>query len=412
MSNKIHWYGERGVVNALITQIASSGTAAGIAFLKCIQWGDGEFKLWLEKITDIEYIVEIGLGRFGDPDLIMVCTTTDEAGSQKKHAFFIEAKVTTYQESYEKGGPSCINRQLTLKYRFAQALQGWSADNRPIVESDQQHSAYYPSSEDGSVIEKSPVPRLIAKQSVLAILRSAGLHDVANQDIHFAAWTWDRESFFTDGWDAFSVSAGRPMFLDTKGNEVLGQLASKVGWLGYQHINKSKSLDELLDASYSNALKSMRSTLVPAEVVTTESNWPRLKSKNIRDLKNAAVTHQLKSLIEQAKAIFDPENVTVYAGSVSVTLLYAGVGYRKVLLKLVPQNHGKTNEKIKLGVSTTLNQDQWAEKTSTEIMGIGAEKVQPFYMFDLEPDDAGNAFAESVFEQLAELMLTNESEDN
>ncbi|MDB4671142.1 hypothetical protein OAF34_03315 [Pirellulaceae bacterium] len=409
MSSRIRWYGERGVVNALITQIAASGTEAGIAFLKCIQWGVGRPKPWLDQITDIEYIVEIGLARFGDPDLIMVCTTTSASGEKRRCAFFIEAKVTTFQDSYEKGGPSSINRQLTLKYRFATALQHWPADGRAIEESDEQHAAYYPSDEDAPVVENSPIPRHIAKRTVLSICRSAKLHEVEFEDIHFVAWTWDRDSFFAGGWETFLKSPGRPMFLGLNGKEVLGQFAPRVGWLGYQHIHACPVLGELLDDSYGEAFSSMRNTLIPTEAVTTESAWKPLASTNVRKLQCDEVIKQFHSLTEKAKAVFGTENVTVYSGSASVTLLYAGLGYRKVLIKLVPQDHGQDSEKNRLGVSAYLNQSDWAGKTSKEIRGIGTEKAkQPFYMFDLTPDQDGDAFAEAVFDQVAELMLAEE----
>jgi len=411
MSRSIQWYGERGVVNALVTQVAAKGAHAGISLLKCIQWGDQQTKPWLEQINEINYVIEVGLSRFGDPDLIIVCTSVDDSKKEKRHAFFIEAKVITYQESVEKGGPSSINRQLTLKYRFAQAMQTWRGDLQPIAETAAWHGAYYPSGESAAVREDSPVPRQIAKRSVIQICLNAQLHGIPVKDIHFVAWTWDREPFFGNDWNKFTQSKGRPMFMDRHGNEALNDFASKVGWLGYQHIDQSPGLKEVLDHSYRAAFDSMLPSLLPEIPVTTDAaGLQRLVTRNIRNLTKHDVKNQLQSLIECAQAVFGEDNVSVYAGSVSVTLFYAGLGYRKVLVKLVPQGHAGSGERNTLGVSASLRRATWGDKTSDKIRSIGTDtSAQPFYMFDIPAGDAGASFAGAVFDQIAELMLAQDA---
>lgn len=412
MSTSVQWYGERGVVNALVTQVAAHGVAAGIAFLNCIKWGDQQARPWLNQVNRIDYVIEVGLSRFGDPDLIIVCTSVDDSGMEKRHAIFIEAKVISYQESVEKGGPSSINRQLTLKYRFAQAMQTWRGDLQPIAETDTWHSAYYPSDESATVREDSPVPRQIAKRSVIQICRNANLNAIPIDDIYFVAWTWDREPFFGSCWDDFTQSAGRPMFMDQHGNEILKEFASRIGWLGYQHIDSCPVLKEVLDHSYRAAFESMLPSLTPEIPVTTDTTQlQKLVTRNIRTLKNHEIKNQLQALIGCAQAVFGVENVSIYAGSVSITLYYAGLGYRKVLIKLVPQGHGQADERITLGVSASLGRSTWADLSSDELRSIGTDRnAQPFYMFDIPSGEAGESFTEAVFDQVAELLLDNDGD--
>ena len=409
----IQWYGERGIINSLVTQLSASGVEAGIAFLKCIQWGDGQSKDWLLRVTSITYIVEVGLSDFGNPDLIIVCTSKDSTGSVRRHIIFVEAKVVTYQESFEKGGPSSINRQLTLKYRFAQALQAWKGQLRPIAESNSWHAAYYRSDESASVREENPLPRQIAKRSVIQICLSAQLQGVPIDDIYFVAWTWDRESFFADGWDKFIASKGRPMFMDLEGNEILSRFAHQVGWLGYQHIHQSTVLKNVLDHTYHAAFASMRPSLMPEVKVGPELSMPpRMLTRNIRFLKNEQVKSQIEALTANALAVFGPENVTVWGGSISVTLFYEGLGCRKVLIKLLPQGHGESDEKNLLGISTSLGQKTWGDMASTELRSIGSteQSLQPFFMFPVPPGREGEVFARAVFDQVAELLFAQDGD--
>lgn len=110
----LFWYGERGIVNALVIRIASLGVNGVRKLFSCIQWANVENNRWIDGIKSVRMVVEVGLGQFGDPDLIVVCTTTDGT----RYTVFIEAKAVPYFYSSEQGGRSRIHRQLSLKYRF------------------------------------------------------------------------------------------------------------------------------------------------------------------------------------------------------------------------------------------------------------------------------------------------------
>jgi hypothetical protein len=134
MPNEIEWYGERGIVNALVTDFVGRGEAEAVAgvrsLLEGVQWAGGATPAWVRGVSAVTFFVEPGMGQFGNPDLILVCST--DVGAPP-YIVIVEAKVVPYLESAmsntdsmsEQGYNSSINGQLTLRYRLAQALCGW-----------------------------------------------------------------------------------------------------------------------------------------------------------------------------------------------------------------------------------------------------------------------------------------------
>jgi hypothetical protein len=124
------WYGERGIINSILTHMQQSITGfveEVKKFVNAIQWADGNSAEWIDSIKSAHAIVELGFGQFGDPDLILVC----ESEQGQKHIIFVEAKAKSYRDSMMSnldpgmkapGFNSSINGQLSLKYRFAQAI--------------------------------------------------------------------------------------------------------------------------------------------------------------------------------------------------------------------------------------------------------------------------------------------------
>lgn len=60
-----------------------------------MQWADGATPAWIDEVTSVAFLVEVGLGDFGNPDLVLVCQTPDPL----PYVVFVEAKVTTYLDS-------------------------------------------------------------------------------------------------------------------------------------------------------------------------------------------------------------------------------------------------------------------------------------------------------------------------
>ena len=92
------WYGERGIVNSIVTHVASQqnpGKTAG-KLLDAVQWADSGKPVWMSQITDVNLIVEVGLADFGNPDLMIVCRTK---GDDRPYCVFVEAKAICYQFS-------------------------------------------------------------------------------------------------------------------------------------------------------------------------------------------------------------------------------------------------------------------------------------------------------------------------
>lgn len=150
----IIWYGERGVVNAIVTHLARLNAAD--AFLRCIQWANGSTPDWVEHLRSTKIIVELGLAEFGNPDLMLVC----ESGvDSRPYCVFLEAKVCPHCASAisnsegmtARGFNSSCNGQLALKYRFAKALGQWNGVQRTIEEPAAIYEAYRRTPSDGGL---------------------------------------------------------------------------------------------------------------------------------------------------------------------------------------------------------------------------------------------------------------------
>src|SRR4051812_34027455 len=84
--NEILWYGERGIVNALIVDIVSQQKAG--EFLRAIVWANGQPPAWISQVKEVSFLVEHGFAQFGNPDLIAICHPRNE--TDETQVIFIE----------------------------------------------------------------------------------------------------------------------------------------------------------------------------------------------------------------------------------------------------------------------------------------------------------------------------------
>ena len=392
------WYGERGIVNSLVTRIATLGIKGVKELLRCIQWADADQNQWIEGIASARMVVEVGLGQFGDPDLIIVCATGDGA----RYGVFVEAKAVPYFYSAEQGGRSRIQRQLTLKYRFVLALESSRGEGR-IVEAETTHANYQRGAEGSDQADDCNYPRQLAKPSVLSLCRDAGLFDTPIENFRFVAWTWDSKPFY-DAED-FAASASRPLFLQSDGTEDWQQTRSKLGWLGYAPLF---DCDGLTDQTIVQAFHTMMPAAVPVDVPWIDCEDEGLKPYNINNLCSASTKDRLSRLETIAEQHFRPGSVKRLNGSTSITLTSPSTGQPKVLVKLLPRDHGP-DEYIKLGISASLNRSQWAER---EFNGPDCIAKQAFFTIDLPNGGDAYDIVSKAFAELAECVPTeDESED-
>lgn len=386
----LRWYGERGIVNALATRIDSLGTDGVKQLLRCIQWADNQPGDWIEQIHSAQIVVEIGLAQFGDPDLIITCQTTEGT----YYAIFIEAKVVPYLYSAETGGASRIHRQLTLKYRFAQALNVSKSRSR-IEETATNFANYQRGADESDLAEAGDKPRALSKQTVVALCKEAGLHKTPLENFRFVAWTWDREPFFAA--ENFKTSPSRPVFLQNDGTESWQATQSKLGWLSYSALLNSEGLT---DTAFTQAVDTMMNSDAPTVEVDIECKGDSLVSHNINKSFSESTKAQLSELEAIAKLYFPAGSVQRLAGSTSIRLNSPGNMKPKVLVKLIPQSP-KSNEYIQLGISAFLERQEWAGK---EFKGPECVQEQPFYTLDLNHDQTAIDTAHQAFSELVELL--------
>lgn len=204
-------------------------------------------------VSHAHLIVEVGLADFGDPDLLIICRTR----SGMIHLVFLEAKAQSYTDSMQQTSPlraakwgmeqdgfnSSINGQLTLKYRFANALSLWDGRAASISESRSLFEAYQVRLNDSP--KKSPGRRL-AKPSILGIFERLGLARLPEANCHYIALTWDCESkVFFNSPDVSSDYL--PVFLGGAGEERFSTMLDRIGWIGYKQLEESLSLSNVTE---------------------------------------------------------------------------------------------------------------------------------------------------------------------
>lgn len=398
---EVYWYGERGIVNAFVNKVQSQGVDGIKHFLGCIQWADDKSQGWINEVTVANMIVEVGLGQFGDPDLIIVCTTDDN----RSFAVFIEAKVVPYLYSAERGGPSAINRQLTLKYRFARAITRPGRNNSiQVTESQLTFANYLRTDEanDTGLIELRDKPRELAKLTVLNLCASAGLFSVPFENFRFVAMTWDIGPFFNV--EGFIERSSRPLFLQEDGTEKWDCTKTMVGWLGYESLFRCQ---ELKDSTVEQAFSTMRSSHRPTETARLDMAGPALSPLNINAIFSVDTKNQLTSLESVALDYFPLGSLVRSNGSTSIKLVSLDAGNPKVIVKLLPQSPGN-DEHIKLGISTSLQCSLWG---GIEFEGPRLFRGQAFYWLTLPPGSDGLEVATRAFAELVDFVPNEEGSE-
>lgn len=289
MCIEVVWYGERGIINALITELArrEPPRCAGRALVQAIRWADGGNPNWTNAIQSVACIVEVDLHKagFGSPDLILVAAM--ERGGP--HVMFVEGKVGGFAECALPNNPgmaisgfnSSINGQLALRYRFAKALEGWDGEEQIIAEPNELRLAYSRPPADGGLGDVCRYRRHLRKRSVLAILREYAVFGLPEDHYHFVALTGDTEPFWLD--QTVREANSLPLFLQPlpDGSDRWAELEPRLGWLGYQAIT-----DHLQPGlPFQKALRTMAAerATVPAQDTGVQGPCNRLLHQRLRE---------------------------------------------------------------------------------------------------------------------------------
>lgn len=400
METRVISYGERGVVNALVTDLdrRDDPVAAVKQLLRAVVWAGGVCPAWVDDVASVLFVVEVGLAEFGEPDLIIVCRT--RAGAV--YPVFVEAKVVPYLASampnsggMVEGFNSSINGQLSLKYRFSFGLADWVRGKPQVVEPRSLFDAYAhpPGMGLGDFARQ---PRRLFKRTVLErILAKVGLQGVPADRCQFVALTWDREPFFAQ------QAVGRdlyPLFLTGDGQDAWSHVKARVGWLGYGLI-----VDHLAPGpAFRDALATMVASAVPAPAdMAAAGRMPPLTSYKLERF-GAGTWGLIEQLVASARERFGQEGVQLMTGSVSV---FWG---SKVILKLLPQEPGG-DEHVLLGVSAVLQSGNWRDAPAwAGTFEIGS---QPFSVLRL-PAAAEDAvrLAQGILDQVKERLEPKNTE--
>jgi hypothetical protein len=402
---EVVWYGERGIINALVTDLASRGLDPTLQFLRTIRWADDGQPAWINEVKRVTFVVEIHLAEFGVPDLMLVC----RSGTSEINVVFVEAKAGPYLESAMPNDPgmlvegfnSSINGQLSLRYRCACALQQWNGETSVLIEPRALLHLYRRPSRAWGLHDRAKKPRRLEQATVLRILRENEVHNLPADRYHFVAWTWDTTPF----WDQPEVEAADmvPRFLAEPAGEmweeegdIWNRMTHRVGCILDQDIEENvRPVD-----AYRRARETMiRAAWPPAETATAA--FDPIRPIN-RDRFQEPTRHLLAELEAAARARFGQETVAPLRGSSSVTR--AG----RVIVKLLPRNPGP-GEYVLLGLSAYLHPQEWLTIALEGPFLIGG---QPFLVHQLPSpahEQEAVAVAQTIFEQLAEQLRPHEA---
>lgn len=332
MPVNVRWYGERGILNALVTDLAQADDIVRVRnLLHCIEWPLPE-QNWIPEISSADFLVELGLSDFGNPDLIIVCRV-----EQTTKVVFVEAKTIPYSASAgdnrqgiaAPGYNSTINGQLSLKFRFAHALAARDGVGT-IQEPDGLHQVYCERLQD-------PIrrPRQVSKEWVTNIFRDLVQPRLDPVNCFFVAvtpdvaWNWEGEKEI------------RPMLLDGEdGADRWETDSNRCGWTSYSRIVSGIGLQ--VDSPFVRALSSMN-----LDAVVATDNVP--VTDTIRSARTDTFSQPTQQAVEAFKTQFTQlmqgiAQVNSHPGSVSIEC----VG--RVRAKIIPRAQNG-EERIIIAVS-------------------------------------------------------------
>ena len=315
-------YGERGIVNALVLDIHNDIRLTR-QVLEAIKLGDGRGLEWVDKVKEVDFWIEPSFGQFGNPDLIAICRTNEN----EKYVVFFEAKTVRYEDSavplsaqYFQGINSRVNAQLTLKYRFVQALtQGGNAGG-VIKESPNMTHAYTQLHMD----DKQKSHRQLANSYIVSccseILQNC-------KGYYYVALTADEIDASIDRF----LPELLPAVFDKNANDIWDIEKSKFGILTYGQVEKILPTHGMFATTKKVVIPDFKPASVALDV-------QRLRTKNWKEF--SAATKELGSILHRlimdtAIELYGANQQIIkhykYAGSDS----YKGPGGNTVI-KIIP----------------------------------------------------------------------------
>lgn len=335
------WYGERGVLNSLVGHIVRNNNIEDVqAVLGSISWNNEGDHDWVNHIKYVDFLVEIGLSEFGNPDLVIACRTRNHG----THLVFVEAKRGRYISAAasnrvgmrDRAYNSSINGQLSLRYRFSRAIQE-GCHNGQIQEPMGLYLAYA----EAEIADASKAPRKLKNGWILRTLdQIANGTRIISEHCHFVALTSDVRPFWEEPLVAEDVL---PVLLDEHGATTWEQTRPRLGWLGYNQLQQA--LDLPGEHEFVRALRSIGIGAAPAiEDVAGNFEPFTLNRAPIGEF-SEATQERFRELLEMARQLLGHQSVESRAGSGSVVL--GGI----VRAKLIPFVSTNQAERIWFGVT-------------------------------------------------------------
>ncbi|MEN6325758.1 MAG: hypothetical protein ABFD18_06090 [Syntrophomonas sp.] len=332
-------YGERGLVNSIVLEINDNINLIRKVF-DATKLGDSREFNWANDIEKVDFWIEPSFGQFGDPDLIAICNCTGNS----KYLVFFEAKTVPYEDSavsleekYFPGINSRINAQLTLKYRFVQALTEGGAKKGIIEETPNMLDVY----KKKLHTDDKQTTRRLANSYLVSVCKNMKSDC---KGFYFVALTNDRPDVNIDNF----APELTPAVLDDNGNDIWEKKKQQFGILTYTQIENILSPDGIFAATRKVVLPDLKpiSPVADAQILRT-INWKEFSAPTIK------LRSKIQKIIADVSCEPDGEGQGIitkyeYAGSDS----YKGAG-GNIIIKIIPYKNQAT-ESILLAVKDSL----------------------------------------------------------
>lgn len=389
LDTTITYYGERGIVNGIILDIKDD-IEKQRSFLKAIKLADKSNLPWANDAVHFNWFIEPSLSEFGSPDIILTVTTNTTI----KYAFFIEAKLNSYDRSsfslkdlmlkkdYD-GVASKLNVQLAFKYRFVEAM---FVDDKPsgnIEESEEAANKY-----KDNKYRKLKLHKLCTHMKKL-------FEGVDKNNIYYIALTNDDISL-----DPFDNKDTLPAITIADWEEN----SNKFGILTYQSLETMGVINR--DSGvYGKAAEFMFKTLTDTERMDyvdeqaleniNFQNWP-LPQKNLADYAKKIIENTINNL-KIEKTIIRKDNEGSYSYE-------DRRDNRKIVLKIQLYKNSK-DKHSKENIIIGLREDDVSEKlehtSERALYLLGAANRKPFWCYSVNNEDDMDRLSDVIEKYLA-----------
>lgn len=385
----ITYYGERGIVNGIILDIKND-IEKQKNFLRAIKLADKSSLPCVDGAIHFDWFIEPSLSQFGNPDIILTVATNTEI----KYAFFIEAKINSYDssscpldkdlilEKYNDGVASKLNVQLAFKYRFVEAMFANNNLSKDIKESNEVAKQYINDKQ-----RRLYLPKLCRHLKEL-------FSGIDKDNIYFIALIFDDKIL-----DPFNNKKTLPAI--TLANWEKNK--NKFGVLTYKSLESAGVINrgsgvygKAADFMFAKLSNTDRMEYMNEQVLTSTNiqNWTRLQ-KHLGDYAIKVIGNTINNLKLKTPVVFK--------GNLKGSYSYAYKGdNEEIVLKILTYRNKEDN--IVIGLRADSFSEKLEHNSERTLYLVGGGNRKPFWCYSAKNENDIDKLSEVIKKYLKAYM--------